>query len=66
MNSETFYSEWFRVTNLTRKRSIHAQLGEINEAGCRLALTVGERATIAGRDIMSQRRLWVNRGGFDW
>jgi hypothetical protein len=65
VNDETFYSEWFRVTHLTRKRSIHKQLGEINEAGFRLDLTVSERAALAGRDLL-QRRLYSNRGGDDW
>jgi hypothetical protein len=68
MEYETFISEFFRTTWLTRKRSIHAQLGEIDSNHTRLDLTIAERATLqaAWQRIMNYRHVFGLNEGAGW
>ena len=62
MEDETFFSEWFRTTWITRKRTIHEQLGELNDfEPMRLDLTTAERAVLQGAEIMKNRS-WLANG----
>lgn len=65
MEYELFMSEWFRTTWITRKRMIHEQLLDLQEAPIRLDLTLAEHASLQGQELM-RHRLWANRGGYDW
>lgn len=49
MEAEVFYSEFFRVTHLTRKRMIHNQLMSLSESPA--VFTVGEQASIYARQV---------------
>lgn len=62
LEDETFFSEWFRITWIVRKRMIHEQLGELNELEpMRLDLTPAERAVLQGTEIMKNRS-WLADG----